>query len=95
MAGTARASDATDPPVTGVGGDLRVRRVHPHAAAPDGADALTVRLLFLLRSHPGLVRFRADDLASMDAQTKALLVGQIDEVLGLTKPPPGVLPSDG
>lgn len=95
MAGTTGTSGRTDPPVTGSGGELRVRRIHPQAEAPDGADPLTIRLLFLLRTYPNLVRFRADDLASLDAPTKALLVSQIDQALGLNKPTPRSLPDDG
>lgn len=95
MSKHARTTDPTDPPVTGAGGELRVRRAHPHAVAPDGSDPLTVRLQFLLRAYPGLVRFRADDLAGMDSDTKSLLVSQIDEALGLNTPTPTVLPFDG
>ncbi len=83
MAGTTGTSGRTDPPVTGPGGELRVRRVHPHADAPDGADPLTVRLLFLLRTYPGLVPFQAADVAALDAEAKRELVARIDRALGL------------
>jgi hypothetical protein len=93
MGGTTRTSVPTDPPVTGASGELRVRRTHPFAAAPDDADPLTVRLLFLLRTHPGLARFRIEDVTVMDVPTKAALVAEIDAALGLDKPAPRILPS--
>jgi hypothetical protein len=95
MAGTPHTPTTFDPPVTGRAGGLRIRGVHPDMAASPDADPLTVRLLFLLRSNPGLVNFRADDLADLDTATKTLLLAQIDKALGLDKPVPAILPSDG
>jgi hypothetical protein len=58
-------------------------------------DPLTARLLFLLRTNPGLVMFRADGLADLDEPTKRELLDQIDSALGLDRPTPITIPFDG
>jgi hypothetical protein len=85
-------TDTTDAPPAGRAGGLRIRPSHPDLAGAQ--DPLTTRLLFLLRSNPGLVSFRADDLSKMDTPTKELLLAQLDRALGLLTPTPAVIPFD-
>jgi hypothetical protein len=49
-------------------------------------DDRSRHLYRLLVLHPGLVRFRMVDVASMDDQTKSLLIADISDVLGIRKP---------
>jgi hypothetical protein len=85
----------TDPPVAGRAGNLRLRDPHKNILVDPHTDPLTIRLTFLLRSNPGLVKFRADDLAGLDTATKKLLLSQIDEVLGLDTHTPSIIASNG
>ena len=80
-----------DPPPLGRPGTLRLRPPHRDFVAAPATDDLTIRLHFLLKVNPLLkVRFRADDLDSLDDRTKRELLADIDDALGL-RPAPKVL----
>ncbi|HYH65482.1 MAG TPA: hypothetical protein VD866_12370 [Urbifossiella sp.] len=53
---------------------------------------MTARLLTLLRMYPDAIKFRADNLAEMDPQTKRELLDQFTEVLGIDSPGCQVIP---
>jgi hypothetical protein len=95
MATTPLNSIPCDPTSTVRDGELRIGKTHPHFAADPQTDPLTLRLLFLLRANPGLVKFRADDISGLDEATKKILIAQIDKRLGLDKPAPDVLDVNG
>lgn len=91
MTGTIIEEDTTEPPATGLRGELRLRPRHPAFEAGPDADPQTVRLLFLLRMHAGLVDCRAEDVGGLDAPSKQRLIEQIDAALGLNAPTPAVI----
>jgi len=78
-------------PVTGRSSGFRVR-THPAFEGTGEGDPLSERLLVLLRLHPNIVKFRADDLSAMDAATKKELIAQLAEVLGLETPAKDTIP---
>jgi len=68
------------------------RPTHPAFEGTDHLDPLTARLLTLLRMYPDAIKFRADNLAEMDPQTKRELLDQFTEVLGIDSPGCQVIP---
>lgn len=71
------------------------RPTHPGFVGSDADDPLTIRLRTLMLAHPGLISFRADDLATFGVAMKQQLIADYVEALGLDVSIPRVIPTDG
>jgi hypothetical protein len=91
MNGSKDKPRSDDTPVTGRSSGFRVR-IHPAFEGTGSGDPLSDRLLTLLRMHPNVVKFRADDLSGMDVTTKQELLAQLIEVLDLDAPAKDTIP---
>ena len=88
MAASPISKTSHEPPATGRAGDLRIRSVHPDVAANRDADPVTLRLIMLVRSNPGIVNYRVEDLVHLDSTTKSALIKEFEIALGLDSPTP-------
>lgn len=91
MAASPLPKTSHEPPATGRAGDFRARSVHPDVTSNRDADPVTLRLILLIRSNPGVSNYRVEDLVHLDSATKSALIEQVEAALGLNAPTPSVL----